>query len=274
MIRVFPKRKRGLSWIPKDDLSFIGDPPLFLPPEQPVAISVVFTWDIKEGERLQRAWSKHYSDVRIGGPAFNDSGEEFEPGRFIKQGVTITWGCPYSCPWCFVPAREGDLRELQIRDGHIIQDNNFLACSQSHVEKVFEMLSHQDKPADFAGGLDAKLLTKWHVNLLKQIPINQMWFSCDTIDALSGIERIAKLLEDFSLVKKRCYVLVGFDGESMDEAEARLLRILELGFLPFAMLYKAMDSEVKNKKEWRNFLKYWCRPAAYRSKKIESYRDL
>ncbi len=49
MIRVFPRKT---AWTPTDELAFVGDPPLFRPPEQPVMVSVTFTWDIPEGERL------------------------------------------------------------------------------------------------------------------------------------------------------------------------------------------------------------------------------
>ncbi len=45
-----------------------------------------FTWDRPEAERLARAWSAHYDDVRIGGPAYGDLGDEFTPGRYLKLG--------------------------------------------------------------------------------------------------------------------------------------------------------------------------------------------
>ena len=32
------------------------------------------------------------------------------------------------------------MREINIADGYIVQDNNLLACSRGHIEKVFEML--------------------------------------------------------------------------------------------------------------------------------------
>lgn len=64
MIRVFPRKT---NWTPTDDLAFVGNTPLFRPEDQPVRVSVVFTWDIPEGERLVRAWSDYYSDVKIGG---------------------------------------------------------------------------------------------------------------------------------------------------------------------------------------------------------------
>ncbi len=98
MIRVFTTRNK---WTPTDELAFVGDPPLFRPQDRsvPVRISVTFTWYIPEGQRLLKAWSGYYDDVQLGGPAFDDKGGEFEPGRFIKHGVTITSrGCPNACP--------------------------------------------------------------------------------------------------------------------------------------------------------------------------------
>ena len=112
MIRVFPRKTK---WTPDDELAFVGDPPLFRPPEQPVRISVAFTWDRVEGYRLQSGWRQFYQSVELHGPAFDNPGDEFVPGRFIKEGVTITSrGCPKRCPWCFVPQREGKIRELEI----------------------------------------------------------------------------------------------------------------------------------------------------------------
>lgn len=54
MIRVFPRKTK---WTPEDELVFIGLPPLFRPPEQPVKISVAFTWDIETGKMLKNEWA-------------------------------------------------------------------------------------------------------------------------------------------------------------------------------------------------------------------------
>src|SRR5574343_1284372 len=149
MIRGFPRRT---SWTPLDRLSFVGDPGLFRPPEQPVHISVTFTWDIPEGERLYRSWSRFYRDVQLGGPAFGDRGGLFVAGRYVKDGVTVTSrGCPNQCGFCLVPEREGDIRELPIVDGWDVADNNILACSQKHIHAVFEMLRGQPEPIKFYG---------------------------------------------------------------------------------------------------------------------------
>lgn len=264
MIRVFPRRTK---WTPTDALAFVGDPPLFLPPYDIVRVSVTFTWDREEAKRLQRAWKKHFHDVEIGGPAFNDQGKEFIPGRFIKEGVTITSrGCPYRCPWCFVPGREGDIRELPIVPGHIVQDNNLLACNDEHIEAVFKMLETQ-KGVVFSGGLDAKHLKKWHVERFRNLAIKELWFSCDCQDNLPLIEKVADMLYDFPQNKKRCYTLIGFDGEYPEMAEKRLARVYELGFLPFAQLYRSIQSDKAHhhSKVWRDLARKWSRPAIYRS---------
>jgi len=263
MIRVFPRRTK---WTPNDDMVFIGEPPIIgRPPDLPVYISCSFTWDINECERLYRSWSASYSDVQIGGPALGDCGSEFEPGRFIKNGVVITSrGCPKNCPWCFVPSREGEIRELEVKDGYIIQDNNLLACSMGHLEKVFDMLRVQSHAAQFMG-LDAEFLTENHVDLLDSIRVDRMFFAYDTNGDTYHLEKTADLLSDYNRNKKRCYVLVGYGGESLKNAEKRLLKMWELGYMPFAMLYR--DDNYKRRhvsKQWQDLTRIFSRPAIMR----------
>ncbi|MBM3120406.1 MAG: hypothetical protein FJ006_12845 [Chloroflexi bacterium] len=262
MIRVFPRRTK---WTPIDDLAFVGDPPLFRPREQPVFVSVTFTWDIAEGERLARAWSNYYRDVRIGGPAFGDQGGEFEAGRFIKDGVTITSrGCPWKCSWCFVPKREGTIRELKIKEGYIVQDNNLLACSRGHIESLFEMLRGQRKAAVFAGGLDIRLLKPWHKKLIDSIRVHELWFACDTMTSLRNLERAAEILDGIPQRKRRCYVMIGYGNESLKQAETRLEKVFALGFDPFSQLYRG-DGERQYGADWKALNRKWSRPAAYHS---------
>jgi hypothetical protein len=261
MIRVFPRRTK---WTPDDNLAFVGDPPLFTPPNQPVRISVAFTWDLREAFRLYRAWKDYFDDVQIGGPACEDRGGNFYPNIFIKKGITITSrGCPWKCPWCLVPEREGKIRELPIEKGWIVQDNNLLACSKVHIESVFNMLSRQQEPIEFPGGLDGRFLTHWHIDHFKKIRIKQLWFACDHNKNFPILEHVADLTSDFPLQKKRCYVMIGFDGETILEAEKRLEKVYSMGFLPFCQLYQGREKK-EYPDEWKKLNRKWSRPAAYR----------
>ena len=259
MIRVFARKT---SFTPTDELAFFDEPPLFEVPDLPVAVSVTFTWDIPRGQQLAKAWNT----TLIGGPAFDDKGEEFTPGRYVKEGVTITSrGCPKNCPWCFVPKREGKLRELKIQPGYIVNDNNLLACSQGHILEVFDMLTSQKRGAEFKGGLDIDYLKPWHVELMKGIRINEMWVACDDNRGLIRLEKAEDLLADFPINKKRCYVLIGHNND-IAEAEDRCETVYEMGFLPFAQLFRD-ESDRKYSKEWRVLARKWSRPAAYRQRK-------
>lgn len=272
MIRVFPNSKHPgkppTKWSPMDALAFFGDPPLDLPPEKPVRISVTFSWDKEEGLRLVRSWKRFYRDVKIGGPAFDDPGGEFTPGMFVKQGVVVTSrGCPKSCNFCLVPKREGRIRELQIKDGWNIFDNNLLACSRDHIEMVFDMLRRQPKPVNFTGGLDKDILRSWHIDLLKSIRLKRMWFACDSELGFPALERAAGLLADFSIDKKWCYVLVGYEHESPEESEVRLMRVFRLGFMPFSMFYRGplTGHRTASDPAWRKLIRKWCNPARYKA---------
>jgi hypothetical protein len=208
--------------------------------------------------------------VTLGGPAFDDPGDDFEPGLFIKPGIIFTSrGCPHHCPFCLVPKREGNIMELPIRPGHIIADNNLLACSRPHIEAVFDMLSQQRRGAVFSGGLDATLLQPWHIDLIRGLPrLGGVWFACDSAAAIKPLQRAAEMLTWLDIKKKRCYCMIGLG--SIQEAEARLERVYALGFLPFAQLYRPADSCQAMPPydwHWKALARKWSRPAAYRGRK-------
>lgn len=263
MIRVFPQRT---SFTPVDPLAFIGHPPEDRPTDIdcPVRISVVFTWDIDFAADLYISWSKIYSDVKIGGPAFGDAGESFTAGRFLIWGTTITSrGCIRKCKFCYVPKREGQLRELKIVPGNIINDNNLLACSELHIRNVFEMLKSQ-KAAIFKGGLDARLLKPWHIKLIDSIKTRELWFACDSKEALVPLRQISPMLFHIKPYKKRCYVLLDPQKDSLESAFHRLRDIYNIGFWPHAQLYKG-DKEIVYSKEWRDLQRNWSRPAIFKT---------
>ena len=265
MIRVFPRRT---AMTPNDSLAFVGDPPAWIIEElrdSRVAVSCAFTWDIPEALRLVRSWSRYCDEVRFGGPAFGDPGGEFIPGRFVREGAVITSrGCFRRCSFCLVPEREGELREIEIKDGHNVLDNNLLACSREHIEQVFEMLAYQKLPAVFSGGLDSRLLRPWHIDYLKSMRLKRMFFACDSAEGLGDLVHAASLLSGFSREKKHCYVPIGFNGETPKQAEARLKAVFNLDFLPFAMLYRGLDAAGRNTPEFHDLVGTWRRPRAYK----------
>ena len=228
LLRVFP-RKTKLT--PVDDMAFIGDPQLERPYADEVHVSCTFTWDIPEAKRLQAAWSQYYPIVKIGGAAFDDPCNEFIAGRYVRKGVTFTSrGCNNKCSWCLVPKREGALRVSEnFPSGHIINDNNFLQCPKSHRSKVYEMLKTQ-KDIEFIGGLESKLLTEWDVEQLKGLRIHQLFFACDTKAHLKSLERAGVMFNDQSHQKLRCYVLLAFKGQTIDEAIEHLEDVWKAGF--------------------------------------------
>ena len=262
IIRVFPCRT---SYTPNDEYCFFDVPGLFIPLHDEVHIVTVFTWDIPKALELQKDWQA-FTDkpVKIGGPAFDDPCQgEFVPGQYVAQGVTFTSrGCNNNCPWCFVPKREGKLREIKIHPGNIIQDNNFLQCSKEHRRKAYDMLKTQ-RQICFKGGLETSLLTDWDIEEMRGLRIKELWLACDTKNSIKNLKKACERLQGagFSQNKIRCYTLIGDD---ITENENRVISVYEAGALPFAQLFQPIEGKVYPK-EWRQFQRLWQRPAAMRS---------
>lgn len=273
LARVFP-RKTTAS--PDDDLAFFGPPPTVLPPGiTEVHVSVTFTYDLGKAERLADQWSA-VAPVRIGGPACGDPGCDFVPGRYLKPGYVMTSrGCPNKCWFCSVHKREGGIREIPVTPGWNLLDSNILACSNEHIKKVFSMLKAYPARSQLTGGLEAKILTHHHVGMLWELRPEQMFLAYDTPDDLEPLIEAGKKLRyaDFTRRHLRCYVLIGWPGDTFPDATRRLFDTWGAGFMPMAMLWK--NSKGDTDPEWRRFQREWARPALTRSmikrELLESY---
>ena len=282
IIRVFPRRTKAT---PDDALAFTTPPPkqgtddyrqLTLDgtgginpmPDwrdaKEVHVSVTFTFDIPKAEQLAESWHKAGFPTKMGGPAFGLPGGDFVPGLYLKNGYVITSrGCDKSCWFCSVPSREDGLRELPIQQGWNICDDNILACSENHIRAVFEMLKSQPQKPIFTGGLDSRLLREWHVNLLREVKVERMYFAYDTPADLEPLIQAGKLLRDGGIKntsgsRAKCYVLIGYPGDTMEQAEKRLLDTWRAGLFPFAMLYRNDNGETSE--DWKDFQRSWVRP--------------
>lgn len=258
IIRVFPTQT---NQTPLDDYTFFAPPGMWVPEHKEVHVSCAFTWDKHTAEQLAEAWYGKVP-VKIGGPAYDDPGETFAPGMYTKKGITFTSrGCPNKCKFCHVPRREGKIRELPIAPGNIVQDNNFLACSKRHREKVYQMLKGQAN-IEMRGGLEVSRLTDWDIEQMRSVRINKLWIACDTKGAVKNtVKTITRLLKaGFSQNNIRCYVLIGDD---ITENEARLKTVYNAGALPFAQLYQP-ETKVEYSKQWKDFARVWSRPAIYK----------
>ena len=261
--RVFPTKTKAS---PDDDLAFFGEPPMLFPPEvDEVHVSVAFEWDKKRAEQLAYQW-ECVAPVKVGGPAYGDMDGEFEVGKYMKKGYVITSrGCPNKCWFCKVWKNVDGIHELKIQDGYALNDDNILACSRKHIKDVFAMLKRQSKPAEFIGGLEAARLEEWHINIMADMRIKQMFFAYDTPDDYEPLVRAGELLKSININqnKARCYVLIGYAKDTFEAAEKRLRDTWKAGFMPFAMLYSAHDRNTDV--QWRKFQRLWARPAAIKA---------
>lgn len=254
--RVFPTKT---SMSPQDPDAYFSIPELFMPKYDEVHISVTFTWDIPMANWLKKQWDP-IAPVRIGGPAISGEKETFIPGMYLKEGIIKTSiGCPNNCKWCFI---DRPLKELLVHPGSNIIDNNILACSGSHIGKVFQMLKGQNN-IQFSGGLENSRITEKITEQLRGLRIGQLFLAYDHPMNFNHLKRAVSILSKyFKRDKTRCYVLIGYRNDTIEKARERLIEAWEVGTLPFAMLYRNKKGGFPEPyKAWRRLHRVWSRPA-------------
>lgn len=246
-------------------------------------LSVVFSWNLPAAYQRAVFLAAQGYRVRAGGPAVSYQSALFESPVLAKvaeigfdgvnalahhnERATFTSrGCPRKCGFCTVPVIEGDLVELSdwpVRP--IICDNNLLACSRKHFDKVIDRLRAVPQ-VDFNQGLDARLLTTYHAGRLAELDLRCVRLAWDHTEAESlfrrGFERLIKA--GIKPGKIRAYCLIGYEDTPKD-ALYRLETIWGLGAFPNPMRYQPLDAVQKNQyvapgwtePELKRYMRYW-----------------
>lgn len=247
---------------------------------QTLYVSVVFTWHLPEAKRLCQCYAAAGYRVVVGGPAvelmpdylpFERSDEPVSPEpvrRHNPDATFTTRGCIRRCSFCAVPKVEGAFRELpDFRPAPIVCDNNLLAASRTHFDRVVDCL----KPlpdVDFNQGLDARLLTDYHVGRLLELKLKAIRFSWDNVGEEFVVRGAVAKVRAAGFPKSRIqvYVLVNH-GETFGEAWSRMETLRADGVRMWPMRYQPLDSLKKDSyvapewdaRELHRFTRYWSR---------------
>lgn len=241
-------------------------------------ISVVFTWQLEEVRRYCESLPEK---PIVGGPAVRLMPSYLAEVAYVRwdapqalsmhnvEATRTTVGCPNGCAFCGVRMIEPEYRELDnwLRLP-IVCDNNLLAASMKHFDKVIESLKGI-RGVDFNQGLDARLLTRYHAERLSCLHCKPRiaWdHTRDEREVMRAIEYLQKA--GFTARNIGCYVLFGFD-DSPDDALYRFEALKRLGIRPNAMRYQPLDALKKNsyvapgwnERLLRDMSKYWNRQA-------------
>lgn len=259
-----------------------------------VFLSVVFTWDLPLAYQRAVWYNTLGKRVHAGGPAVTLIPEYLagvaEMGRKLPGALQLhnpyatrtSTGCPRGCLFCAVPRIEGDLVELTNWPVNpVVIDNNLLACSQAHFDRVVDRL----KPVpnvDFNQGLDARLLTKHHADRLTELDLQWVRLAFDHTGMERDLLRAINLLRAAGVPKDKIgvYVLIGFD-DTPDDALYRLQKVHGMGIDPFSMRYNplgAMMRDVYVAPTWTNwqlkkFMRYWSNLRFFRAVPFEDFDE-
>lgn len=220
-------------------------------------VSVAFTWALPDLRQRLSTQSFLYDRVVVGGPAtvlmpgYFDGLPHVAVGTHSEvalahvnpQATFTTRGCTRKCPFCAVPCIEGAFRELnEWPDRPLICDNNLLAASPEHLDRVFDRIEEHDW-ADFNQGLDTRLLNEHHAERLARLRNPIVRLALDHPGQFGPWERAFDLLRSAGIRKTaiRSYVLVAFQTDPADAWE-RCDFVERRGIHPLPQWYHALDA--------------------------------
>ncbi len=215
-----------------------------------VLASCVFAFP-QSARRVAELRRRYGADLQVGGsgvdirrrlpPEIEDLPADFSlyPALGDRAIGFLTRGCPFHCPFCIVPIKEGKPRLvsdfdtlLQGRQKLILLDDNLLSHPAS-IELMEEML-RRDLPVNFNQTLDVRLLTADTAGLLRRIRCSNVtftrrnyYFSLNNARHLDLVRQRYDLLQVNGRDNVEFVCMYGFDTTLADDVERfRFLRSL------------------------------------------------
>lgn len=158
----------------------------------------------------------------------------------------LTRGCIRNCEWCFVPEKEGNIKEhsdikefISNKRSAVLMDNNVLAHEHGikQIEKIIEM----GIKVDFNQGLDARLIDDSIAKLLSKVKwLSAIRLACDTPEMMKHIQKAVTLLRWHNAVPSRYFVYALV--KDVDESIERVKFLKGLSLDIFAQAYRDKDN--------------------------------
>lgn len=187
----------------------------------------------------------------------------------------LTRGCIRHCEHCFVPAKEGairehaDIEEFARHKKIVLMDNNVLA--HSHGIAQIEKIASLGLSVDFNQGLDARLIDDGIARRLGAIKwLAPLRLACDGKGQIEAVRKAVELLRWHNVTPRRyfCYVLV----KDIPDAIERVKFLKGMDVDPFAQPYRDPEG-TEPTEEQKAFCRWVDMKAEYKSRTWEEYSD-
>lgn len=225
-------------------------------------VSIPFTWNLPILRRKLKTVDMYVNHIVVGGPAVRLMPHFFDEDPWVSADLgdcpgvmqranpwatKTSTGCVRTCEFCAVPRTEGPLKELDDwPDLPIITDNNLLACSDAHFDRVIDRLE-KHAGVDFNQGLDVRLLTRYHAGRIARLKLTKRGVRLALDNLLEPAFQSWKYSLDALLaagIAKRniaTYALIGFTGDP-SEAWARCDLIEQTKTKALPMWFHELDA--------------------------------
>lgn len=208
-----------------------------------------------------------------------DEVEVMPPDYSIYPGIPdaygfLTRGCPNRCPWCIVPAKEGNIHPvadimdiLRGRTSAVLMDNNFLAGPEGFVIGQLRQIVWHRIRVDFNQALDARRIPDYAEILARVKWLKYIRMACDTDAMIGPCLKAIRELRVYGLRGDIMVYVLARNGEV--EQKSALRRIRELTdaddrVIPYVMPYRSVtdnsvmpDDDLKALARWCN--RVWLR---------------
>lgn len=194
--------------------------------------------------------------------------------QIVDAGMGFTSrGCIRKCAFCFVPCKEGPLKQnTEIKDIVnprsniiILHDNNFTA-DPYYFEKLKEVRERQ-LIVDLNQGIDIRLMTEEKAKALSEVRhLRSIHYAWDLMESeaavLKGIRRLLMFIRPY---RHMCFMLTGFNT-SFEEDMYRFRMLKEMGIDPYVMRYNDRRDDVR-----LNHFTRWVNARVYNQCDFEEY---